>query len=144
MISSSASSTTHPGLDEESCSKPGSLQSSDIGQFYHNAKGAIAWLKERETGEAVGAIHHPAAGDLDAALPSSALRRPRRPLSVDKTPSNPSKANSAAMKYLRELAGTHKATIIQRVWEIQVASLLKIDRAAKSETSDGSQRVVPR
>jgi hypothetical protein len=65
-------------------------------------------------------------------------------VSVDQTPSDPSKANSAAMKYQRELAvGTHKATIIQRVWEIQVDFLLKLDQAAKSETSDGSHEVVP-
>jgi hypothetical protein len=32
------------------------------------------------------------------------------------------------MKSQREVAvGTHKATIIQRVWEIQVDSLLKLD-----------------
>ena len=48
-------------------------------------------------------------------------------------------------EYQRELAvGTHKATITQRVWKIQVDSLLKLDRAAKSETSDGSHEVVPR
>ena len=55
-------------------------------------------------------------------------------LCVDKSPSDPSKANSATMKYQRDLAvGTHKATIIQRVRKIQVDSLLKLDRAPKAK-----------
>ena len=40
-------------------------------------------------------------------------------MSVDKSPSDPPKANFATMKYPRELAaGTHKATIIERVRRI--------------------------
>ncbi|WP_295442023.1 PLxRFG domain-containing protein [uncultured Thiodictyon sp.] len=34
-------------------------------QFHHDAQGAIAWLKERQTGEAVAALHHPDVGDID-------------------------------------------------------------------------------
>lgn len=34
-------------------------------EFYHDAKGAIAWLKERITGEAIAALHHPSVGDID-------------------------------------------------------------------------------
>jgi hypothetical protein len=48
------------------------------------------------------------------------------PLSVDKTPSDLSKANSAAMKS-----------------EIQVDSFLKLDRAVKNQTSDDSHEVAP-
>ena len=44
----------------------------------------------------------------------------------------------------RELAvGTYKATLVQRVCEIQFDGPLKLRRAAKSETSDGSHEVVP-
>ena len=42
--------------------------------------------------------------------------------------------------YQRELAvGTQKTTLAQRVWEVRVDSILKLDRAAKRETTaDGS------
>ena len=39
-------------------------------------------------------------------------------------------------EYQRELAvGTQKTTLTQRVWEIRVDTVLKLDRAAKRETS---------
>ena len=44
----------------------------------------------------------------------------------------------------RELAGTQKTTLTQRVWEVRVDSVLKLDRAAKLETSDENQKEVPR
>ena len=48
-------------------------------------------------------------------------------------------------EYQRELAvGTQKTTIAQRVWEVRVDSVLKLDRAAKGETSDENQEEVPR
>ena len=48
-------------------------------------------------------------------------------------------------EYQRELTvGTQKATITQRVWEVRVDSVLKLDRAAKRETSDENQEEVPR
>ena len=48
-------------------------------------------------------------------------------------------------EYQRELAvGTQKTTITQRVWEVRVDSVLKLDRAAKRETSDETQEEVPR
>ncbi len=48
-------------------------------------------------------------------------------------------------EYQRELAlGTQKTTITQRVWEIRVDSVLKLDRAAKRETSEENQEEVPR
>jgi hypothetical protein len=48
------------------------------------------------------------------------------------------------MKYQRELAvSTHKATIIQLVWEIQVDSLLKLDSRRQKRTSDGSHEGCP-
>lgn len=34
-------------------------------QFYHDAQGAIAHLRQTETGEAVAALHHPEVGDID-------------------------------------------------------------------------------
>jgi len=40
-------------------------------------------------------------------------------------------------EYQRELAvGTQKTTLTQRVWEVRVDSVLKLDRAAKREISD--------
>ena len=40
-------------------------------------------------------------------------------------------------EYQRELAvGTQKTTLTQRVWEVRVDSVLKLDCAAKRETSD--------
>jgi single-strand DNA-binding protein len=46
--------------------------------------------------------------------------------------------------YQRELAvGTQKTTIAQRVWEIRVDSVLKLDRAAKRETSEENHGEVP-
>jgi len=48
-------------------------------------------------------------------------------------------------EYQRELAvGTQKTTLTQRVWEVRVDSVLKLDRAAKRETSDETQEEVPR
>jgi len=38
---------------------------------------------------------------------------------------------------------TQKATLTQRVWEIRVDSVLKLDRAAKREASDENQQEVP-
>ena len=34
-------------------------------QFYHDAQGAIAHLKQAQTGEAVAALHHPEVGDIN-------------------------------------------------------------------------------
>ena len=48
-------------------------------------------------------------------------------------------------EYQRELAGgTQKTAIAQRVWEVRVDSVMKLDRAAKRETSDEAQEEVPR
>ena len=48
-------------------------------------------------------------------------------------------------EYQREVAvGDRKASIPQRVWEIRVDSVLKLDRAAKTESSADSQEEVPR
>jgi single-strand DNA-binding protein len=48
-------------------------------------------------------------------------------------------------EYQRELAvGTQKTTISQRVWEIRVDSVLKLDRAAKRESPDENHGEVPR
>ena len=48
-------------------------------------------------------------------------------------------------EYQREFAvGTQKTTLTQRVWEIRVDSVLKLDRAAKLETSDENQEEAPR
>ena len=48
-------------------------------------------------------------------------------------------------EYQRELAvGSQKTTLTQRVWEVRVDSVLKLDRAAKRETSDENQEEVPR
>ena len=48
-------------------------------------------------------------------------------------------------EYQRELAvGTQKTTLTQRVWEVRVDSVLKLDRAAKRETSDENHEEVPR
>ena len=48
-------------------------------------------------------------------------------------------------EYQRELAvGTQKTTLTQRVWEVRVDSVLKLDRSAKREISDENQEEVPR
>ena len=48
-------------------------------------------------------------------------------------------------EYQRELAvGTQTTTLTQRVWEVRVDSVLKLDRAAKRETSDENQEEAPR
>jgi len=48
-------------------------------------------------------------------------------------------------EYQRELVvGTQKTTLTQRVWEVRVDSVLKLDRAAKREISDENQEEVPR
>jgi single-strand DNA-binding protein len=48
-------------------------------------------------------------------------------------------------EYLREVAvGTQRTSIPQRVWEIRVDSVLRLDRAAKRESNDDSHEEVPR
>src|SRR4051812_11788494 len=48
-------------------------------------------------------------------------------------------------EYQREVAvGTQRTAIPQRVWEIRVDSVLKLDRAAKRESNDDSHEEVPR
>ena len=48
-------------------------------------------------------------------------------------------------EYQRELVvGTQKTTLTQRVWEVRVDSVLKLDRAAKLETSEENHEEVPR
>ena len=48
-------------------------------------------------------------------------------------------------EYQRELVvGTQKTTLTQRVWEVRVDSVLKLDRAAKHEISEENQEEVPR
>ena len=48
-------------------------------------------------------------------------------------------------EYRREVAvGTQRTSIPQRVWEIRVDSVLKLDRAAKRESNDDSHEEVPR
>jgi single-strand DNA-binding protein len=45
-------------------------------------------------------------------------------------------------EYQRELAvGTQKTTVAQRVWEVRVDSVLKLDRAAKRETDENHEEV---
>jgi len=47
-------------------------------------------------------------------------------------------------EYQRELVvGTQKTALTQRVWEIRVDSVLKLDRAAKREASDENHEEVP-
>ena len=47
-------------------------------------------------------------------------------------------------EYQRELTvGTQKTILNQRVWEVRVDSVLKLDRAAKRETSDENHEEVP-
>ncbi len=47
-------------------------------------------------------------------------------------------------EYQRERAvGTQKTTLTQRVWEVRVDSVLKLDRAAKREASDENHEEVP-
>ena len=47
-------------------------------------------------------------------------------------------------EYQRELTvGTQKTTLTQRVWEVRVDSVLKLDRAAKREASDENHEEVP-
>jgi hypothetical protein len=70
---------------------------------------------------------------------------PISPTSLPKARMLPSKANSAAHEYQRELTvGTTKTTIPQRVSEIRVDSALKLDRAAKRESADENLEEVPR
>jgi single-strand DNA-binding protein len=46
--------------------------------------------------------------------------------------------------YQRELTvGTQKTTLNQRVWEVRVDSVLKLDRAAKREAYDENHEEVP-
>ena len=48
-------------------------------------------------------------------------------------------------EYQREVAvGAQKTTLAQRVWEVRVDSVLKLDRAAKRETSEENHEDVPR
>ena len=45
-------------------------------------------------------------------------------------------------EYQRELAvGTQKTTLTQRVWEIRIDSVLKLDGAAKTDASENQQEV---
>lgn len=48
------------------------------------------------------------------------------------------------MAFGKLAVGTQKATIPQRVREIRVDSVLKLDRAAKRETTEESHQEVPR
>ena len=84
----------------------------------------------------------------------------RAPSGIDAWPSGNSPISSAPFpkaphvavegelrshEYQRELAvGTQKTTLTQRIWEVRVDSVLKLDRAAKRETSDENQPEVPR
>ena len=48
-------------------------------------------------------------------------------------------------EYQRELSvGPQKTTVTQRVWEVRVDSVLRLDRAAKRETSDDNHEEAPR
>ena len=48
-------------------------------------------------------------------------------------------------EYLREVAvGTQRTSIPQRVWEIRVDSVLRLDRTAKRESNDDTHEEVPR
>ncbi len=48
-------------------------------------------------------------------------------------------------EYQREVVlGEQKTAIQQRVWEVRVDSVLKLDRAAKRETNDEKNQEVPR
>jgi single-strand DNA-binding protein len=48
-------------------------------------------------------------------------------------------------EYQREVAvGTQRTSILQRVWEIRVDSVLKLDRAVRRESNDDSYEEVPR
>jgi single-strand DNA-binding protein len=48
-------------------------------------------------------------------------------------------------EYQCELAvGTQKTTLTRRVWEVRVDSVLKLDRAAKRETTEENHEEVPR
>jgi single-strand DNA-binding protein len=48
-------------------------------------------------------------------------------------------------EYQREVAlGTQTTSIPQRIWEIRVDSVLKLDRAAKRESNGDSHQEVPR
>jgi hypothetical protein len=48
-------------------------------------------------------------------------------------------------EYQREVAvGTQRISIPQRVWEIRVDSVLKLDRAVKRESKDANHEKVPR
>jgi len=48
-------------------------------------------------------------------------------------------------EYQREVAGSaEKTAIAQRVWEIRVDSVLKLDRAVKRESNDDTHEEVPR
>jgi single-strand DNA-binding protein len=47
-------------------------------------------------------------------------------------------------EYQRDLTvGTQKTTLAQRVWEIRVDSVLKLDRADKREASEENHEEVP-
>ena len=48
-------------------------------------------------------------------------------------------------EYQRDVAvGTQRTTIPQRVWEIRIDSVLKLDRVAKRESMDDNHEEVPR
>jgi hypothetical protein len=42
------------------------------------------------------------------------------------------------------VVGPQKTTVTQRVWEVCVDSVLKLDRAAKRETAEESHQEAPR
>ena len=54
------------------------------------------------------------------------------------------KGELRSREYQRELTvGIQKTTLTQRVWEVRVDSVLKLDRAAKREASDENHEEVP-
>ena len=62
-----------------------------------------------------------------------------------RVPTLPSRANCAVTKYQREVVlGPQTTSIPQRVWEIRVDSVLKLDCAAKGASDDNSHAEVPR
>ena len=55
---------------------------------------------------------------------------------------SPSRGNLRCREYQREVAvGNQKTSIPQRVWEIRINSVLKLDRAAKRESNDSHVEV---
>jgi len=52
------------------------------------------------------------------------------------------KANCAAAKYEKPLEGKKKATIKQRIWEIHITSILKLDRTERVEETAPEQEQI--